>query len=168
MNISDLQTMDFVLKSAVLSRNPYKDSDIKLLLKCDNFLVYGDLVRLQDDYVYESYYSPNRLRIEHELIGFTQKSDRTQQIDNFQKISPYQASETFQNFIAFVSNKKNLEVLSNLLIRVVNDLDGVNNLPRVLYNASLFNSETNSVIPVMNLEAFSSVEFVSFIEVSEN
>ena len=51
MNISDLQTMDFIIKNTVLTKESYEDSNLKILLKCDDILMYGDLVRVEDDYV---------------------------------------------------------------------------------------------------------------------
>ena len=69
MNISDLQTMDFIIKNTVLTKESYEDSNLKILLKCDDILMYGDLVRVEDDYVCEPEFDMFHRSVRPHYIG---------------------------------------------------------------------------------------------------
>lgn len=164
MNISDLQTIDFILKKSVSRKAPYEESNLKLLLKCDDLLLYGDLVRLDGDYVYEQTFDPYSRRIEKELIGTSLQSSETKQIDAFKAtIQPFK-NDLVKEFFMFISYEYNLELLNSYLISLVGNLDGDNDLPSYLYNATFLNIPKLINIPSVNLDSFASVQLVSIFE----
>jgi len=164
MKISDFQTMDYILKSSVLTRPPYLKSNVKLLLKCDDFLVYGDLIQVEDDSVYEFSYDSLSNKIKQDSFGPSLDSPETKQINSFKKISQPFGNDLVKSFSYFINSKYDLEILFDYLVALVNDLQEANDLPNYLYSATFINVPNLSVLPKIDLNSFSSVKLISLFE----
>ncbi|MFV0914657.1 hypothetical protein ACK8HD_10935 [Enterococcus faecium] len=168
MNISDLQTMDFIIKNTVLTKESYEDSNLKILLKCDDILMYGDLVRVEDDYVCEPEFDMFHRSVRPHYIGTSLRSDETKQIDLFKKARHTFKTDLDKQFFMFINSEKNLEILNKLVISLIKEFPEQNVLPHNLYDATFINVSDSPKIPVVNLDSFNSVQFISIIEAPKN
>ncbi|HCM85559.1 MULTISPECIES: hypothetical protein [Enterococcus] len=168
MKISDLQTMDFILKRTVSTKEPYKNSTLKILIKCDDAFMYGDFVRNDNDYVYVPTFSPFTRSIEPEYIGTSLQSDETKQIDLFKKIRQPFGTELVKEFFMFINSENNLELLNSYMVSLVNDLQEENKLPHNLYDVTFVNMPDLPNISVIDLDSFKSVQLISIFEVQQN
>ncbi|REC31327.1 hypothetical protein CF160_02210 [Enterococcus pseudoavium] len=168
MQISDLQTMDFIIKRAVSTREPYKNSTLKILLKCDDILMYGDFVRIESEYVCIPSYNQFTHRVELDYIGTSPQSDETKQIDLFKKIRQPFGSELVKEFFMLINSEKNLELLNSYMVSLVNDLQEENKLPHNLYDVTFVNMPNLPKISVVDLNSFESVKFISIFEAPQN
>lgn len=133
-------------------------------MKCDEFLIYGELIRLEDNCVYESVFNPHSSVIEHVHLGPALNSIETKQINSFSSVFQPFRTELVKAFFTFLNLTFNLEVLDHFLVALVNDLQETNDLPHNLYTATILNGGNLSAIPKIGLHAFSSVKFVSIFE----
>ncbi len=168
MKISDLQTMDFILKRTVSTKEPYKNSTLKILIKCDDAFMYGDFVRLDNDYVCIPTFSPFTRVIEPEYMGTSLQSDETKQIDLFKKIRQPFGTELVKEFFMFINSENNLELLNSYMVYLVTDLQEENKLPHNLYDVTFVNMPNLPKISVVDLNSFESVKFISIFEVPQN
>lgn len=68
----------------------------------------------------------------------------------------------------FINSEKNLEILNKLVISLIKEFPEQNVLPHNLYNATFINVSDSPKIPVVNLDSFNSVQFISIIEAPKN
>ncbi|MGM0173679.1 hypothetical protein [Enterococcus sp. DIV0800] len=168
MKISDLQTMDFIIKRTISKKEPYKNSILKILIKCDDILMYGDFVRIESDYVYIPAFNPYTRTMEINDFGLSPQSDETKQINLFKNIRQEFETEFIKEFFIFINSEKNLELLNSYMVSLVKELQEENKLPHNLYDVTFLSTPGLPKISVVDLDSFESVQFISIFEVPQN
>ena len=130
--------------------------------------MYGDLIRVESDYVCIPIYNQFSRSIEIDYIGTSLQSDETKQIDLFKSIRQPFKTELVKEFFMFINSEKNLELLNSYLISLVNDLSEENQLSHNLYDVTFVSEPNLPNIPVVDLNTFNSVKFISIFEAPQN
>lgn len=164
MTISDLQTLDYLLKQYLVTSEEFKDRTIKILLNCDGEYWYGDLIEgLKDRYVIKREFSDWYDKVESVTIGSSNDDESTAQIDNLYK-SLYRPKSVEAHFLYRAINESDDLIILQKYIEKAFPISGENKLDKLLFNAISPSLCLPHPIPYIKLERFNKIEFVSLIE----
>ena len=164
MNLSNYQTIDFILKEHISKNETFMDKNLKVMLKCDNDYIYGDLLLINEGYVIEKIFDFYSASEEIEYINIKHGSDAAKQIEEFSINLRSYKTDNYRILSKALRYSDSLHILQKYILRSIENLEEENKLPALISNAHILNSASPISIPFIDLDIYDKVNFVSIIE----
>lgn len=170
MSVSDLQTLDFMLKAIDHFTEAQARLNLQFVVKLDNSLWTGDFIEFTDYLYIDTQINPYgqvvkiKSGLDLDERDNSGAKEAVRAIANFSdKAFTERINEPLYKYLEKIQSDEipDLQVLFMHLMSLKDRIEGVNDLPKYIYNARCLTSSI--ALPIYSIGAYDEVELVSII-----